>query len=250
MQRYYPYTNTAYNLILEYCSISRVRQYQQAYDAKKNGGNVLFDIRAHEKFVKTTMNFMYLEATQVAKNESFYERKDYVKLLLSISNDNRINHFAIEAIRMIEDFNLAVPNSAIPKNEAYEDYFKDCYILTDLLCKNTAYYLKKYFSNDVEQIEGVNKEIPVTQAVAPPKIKMKINVEQFAFLVRLMCESDLFEATQKTDVARLIIAHFSTAGADNIGETSMIKKLSETEKAEAIYWEKQLKKWRDKALKV
>jgi hypothetical protein len=51
-------------------------------------------------------------------------------------------------------------------------------------------------------------------------------------------------------LTRLIIAHFSTAGTDNIGETSMTKKLSETAKAEAIYWEKLLKKWRDKALKV
>jgi hypothetical protein len=214
MQRDFPYTNTTYNLILEYCSISRVRQYQQAYDAEKNGGSVLFDIRPHEKFVNTTMAFMSIEAMQAAKFESFYDRKKYVELLLSISNDKRINNFTIEAIQMIEDFNLAVPNSTIPKNEAYDDYFKDCYILTDLLHKNTIYYLENYFAKDLALVstDKVEKELPppIEEGIIESNVQVRFDhsAQEVVYLFKLLKDARILRNCTQKDISKVLARSF------------------------------------------
>ncbi len=247
---YFPATKTAYNLVSEYCSIQRVIQYQQSYDAKAAGITPVFDTRGHEKLVYHVNGEVSNEAKYVCENETTYEKEELTNLLLTISNDKRLTHFKVSAIIMIEDFNKINTGLYIGKSNAYDDFMKDGFVLTDHLLSNTKYALNKYFHQEVKSIQTRKTKKQVVAMPALPKIKMKINVEQFAYLIRLMQESDLFETSQKTDVAKLIIAHFSTKGADEIGETSMINKLSETEKAEAIYWVKMLKEWRNKALSV
>lgn len=192
---------------------------------------------------------MDFEIEAIAKGEIGYLKADVAGLLLSIVNDERINNFKVSAIILIEDFNSIVTGSPLIKNDAYDDFMKDGFVICDHLLSNARYYLENDFPEQVKEIEK-RKNISPIKVVKPSKIKMKLNIDQFAYLIRLMAESDLFELPQKTEIGMEIIEHFSTKGAEDIGATSMVKKLSETEKAEAIYWEKLLKKWREKALKV
>ena len=246
---HFPLTTTTYNLTAEYCTLQRAIQYQQSADLIKSGLKPIFDTRAYEKMIYNCSIQMGLEVLSVLSKGDRYERESFTRLLLSISKDERINNFKVTATFMIEDFNKMFVANQINRNEAYDDFMKDGFVLTDHLLANANYHLKEHFSKEVEVINEA-KNIPLNEIMKHSKIKVKLNIDQFAYLIRLMQESDLFEYSLKTDVAKEIIRHFSTIGQDSIGDTSMIKKLSETNKAEAIYWVKLLKKWRDKALAV
>lgn len=246
----FPATSTAYSLVTEYCTIGRALDYQRAYETIKRGFTPEFDARAAEKTVYSCCALMSLEILEIHKNGADYLKTKLIDQLYMMSIDSRITHFRTTAIIKVNDYNKTIDTPKVIKGDSYDDFLKDGFVITDRLLSDVSYSLKNYFSEELEVLDMVSRSYKNELPFNSSKIKLKLNIDQLAYLIRLMQESGMFDMSRKSDIAKQIVEHFSTIGTDEISERNLTRKLSETNKSEAIFWEKLLKKWRDKALKV
>ncbi|HVT84080.1 MAG TPA: hypothetical protein VHD35_02715 [Chitinophagaceae bacterium] len=206
----FPRTNTAYNLASEYCTIQRIKDYQEAYFATKAGRTPRINIKLVFQNALDSFHSMADEFKQIMKENTKYSKEKLIITLRKYAQNENLIHFRVNAATIIEDFNDPLPIKLIQTGEVLNDYFKDGFIVTHDFISTANYLLKDYIDPELI-IHPEEDEIPKRANKKPQsikKIKTKFTIGQLAYLFRLLYDNDFTHVESQAELAKFVANHF------------------------------------------
>lgn len=85
-----------------------------------------------------------------------------------------------------------------------------------------------------------NLELPVP---THPKLKMKLTVDQIAYLFKLLYDSDLIDVRHTTEIQRFIIANFETPVTQNISAKNLANSFGNPDQKSLDFWKGMFRKF-------
>ncbi len=230
----FPHTNVAYQLAVEYCTLQRIKDYQQSYFAKQSNVSPKVDTELLYKNARNSFHAMADEFKEIMKGDNSYLKKEIVeKIKIYISHEN-IVHFRVQATMLIKDFNTSLGTEVILRNVSLTDYFKDGFIVTHDFISTAEYLLKKYIDPSLTfPISSHNESTPRPKSITVKKINTTLTVGQLAYLFRLLYDNDFTHVDSLSDLSKFIALHFKNKRTGDIDINNLRNLLSTPHKSDA-----------------
>jgi hypothetical protein len=243
MEAFFPLVNTAYNLVVEYCTIQKIMFY--IGDFPKDGQPFFIGAQESERmyaYVMDAINYMKNEMDKTIKTENTELIEELATQLWRKVGDLRIDDFLFASGKLIDEYNITYGESRI-QSYKLRYYFKDGFIVTSYFKQVASPYIEThapkvyvYPSIETEEIEPLKK------------IKTTFTIGQLAYLFRLLYDNDFTHTESLADLAKFIKKHFENKRTGEIDYTNLKNLLSSPTKNDADKVAEWLKDLRIKAI--
>lgn len=229
---HFPRTATAYQFAIEYCTLQRILEYQEAYFAAETGRPTHINTKLKFKNTLSSFHSMADEVRLIMKGEyKFIKEKVISALKEYVAQDNLIN-FRVCAAMIIENYNAQLDIKLIQTGEVLSDYFKDGFIVAhDFI--STAQHLIDEFPDFAPRPASVVKRIEAPVIKTMPKIKTPLTVGQLAYMFRLFHDTDLMPRETLYQIAQYLAASFTTKRTSEIDVENAYNLVSSPNKKDA-----------------
>ncbi len=219
---HFPKTQTAYQLVTEYCTIHRVRMYEDFHFHKK--------VNPDEIYWATfkALNPMYDEILEVAASEYKFRKKDLLKLLQSYLVEEKIKRFKTSAATLIDAYNETYPDRKIFTGNVLTEYFKDGYNIVCSFRDMITECIEQYWPNDkTDSTKEPAEEKTPSETDLIERLRVDLTAKQLLYLFKSLKDRGIIKNTNPTDICKVVSLGFQLANSSDTKQLS-VKHLQNT----------------------
>lgn len=220
----FPKTETAFQLITEYCTLQRIQQYEYCFIYKMPENT---DIIFWEAF--RSLDLMYEEWNEIMNREgNAYLKRSLRDTLREYLKDERIKNFQVSAAMIINRYNKTYPTREIDTRNNLTPYNKDGYYVTGHFIDMVNSFFEKYpeeqktVTNHIKEDDKKQTEIQKTE-----RLRVGLTAKELLYLFKCLRDASIIKNTNNTDIFKAISATFQLTNSSDTKQLS-IKHLQNT----------------------